>query len=459
MNLEQLRKQAKELARAARTGDADALARIQAHAPARERVALADAQLALAREHGHRSWPVFVAALEASPETFVLAATAPRTERAQRLLAAAPEIARDTWAALILGQGWDGDANERGGPRDWPPLAYVCHSALAPTSAARELIQRGADPNVVFDNDWGRVSPLFGATSVRHDAELVAALLDSGADVNDTATQFGDSLYHSVESESPDCTRVLLERGAEPKGSNAIAHALDYERPEHVRMLLEAGADPNEGALLVHAIRRGRGPEYLRLLVEHGAELDRRGGEWSTPAEQHRTPYQNAILRGLGEHATVLEELGASTDVAPEDLTVAAILRGEPADLPAGLGPDAQEALILAVLDGIIEIFDPTFFGHVGGGPPGALLHHAAWVGNAELVRRLLELGADPVTHSGAPFDTPLAWAFLASEHWEIPGRDYAGVAEALVAAGAELEPRFEKVAEGPLAEWLEARL
>jgi ankyrin repeat protein len=458
VNLEQLRKQAKELARAARAGDEAALARIQAHAPARERVPLADAQLALAREHGHRSWRAFVAALEASPETFVLAATVPRTERAQRLLAAAPEIARDTWAALVLGDGWEGDVNERGGPRDWPPLAYVCHSALAPPSAVRALLERGADPNVVFDNDWGPVSPLFAATSVRHDAELLGALLDAGADVDDTATQFGDSLYHSVEPESPDCTRVLLERGAKPKGSNALAHALDYERPEHVRLLLEAGADPNEGALLVHAVRRGRSPEYLRLLAGHGAELDRRGGEWSTPPDQQRTAYQNAILRGFAEHAAVLEELGASTDVAPEDLAVASILRGEPAELPANLVPDAQEALILAVLDGRIEIFDPRFHGHVGGGPPGTLLHHASWVGDAELVQRLIALGADPVARSGAKFDTPLAWAFLASEYWKIPGRDYVGVAEALVAAGAELEPRFEEVAVGPLAEWLEAR-
>jgi hypothetical protein len=32
-------------------------------------------------------------------------------------------------------------------------------------------------------------------------------------------------------------------------------------------------------------------------------------------------------------------------------------------------------------------------------------------------------------------------------------------VAELLVAAGAELEPRFAEVAEGPLASWLEERL
>jgi ankyrin repeat protein len=454
VNLEQLRKQAKELTRASRAGDASALARLGDLPPK-----LASAQTVLARERGYASWPALVAATEASPAAFVLAATTPRRERAEKLLAARPEIDRDPWAALVLGRGWHGEANERGGPRNWPPLAYVCHAPFASPEAARELLDRGADPNAVFENDWGPVSPLFAATSVQQSPELIRALLEAGADVDDKATQFGDSLYHSVEHPTTDCLRVLLEGGAEPKGSNALAHALDDERPEHVRLLLEAGADPGEHALLVHAVRRGRGPEYLRLLAEHGAPLDRPGGEWSTPPEQYRTAYQNAILRGRDDLAQTLAELGASTDVSPDDLAVAAILRGEPAELPKELVPDAQEVLILAVLARKIPIFDPTFFGHVGGGPPGTVLHHAAWVGDAALVRELLELGADPVAPSGAEFDTPIAWAALGSQAWEAPGRDYVGVAEALLAKGAELEPRFLEVAHGPLEGWLEERI
>jgi hypothetical protein len=230
-----------------------------------------------------------------------------------------------------------------------------------------------------------------------------------------------------------------------------------------VRLLLQAGATPS-GGILVHAVRRGRGPEYVRLLVEHGAEVNRPGGEWSTQPERYKTAYQNAVLRGLDDAAEVLAELGASTELGPEERIVAAVARGErpSEELPAELSPDAQEVLILAALgdrfDLVVDLLGPSFFGHVGGGPSGTLLHHACWVGNAELVRKLLALGADPVARSGAEFDTPLAWAFLASQYWQLAGRDYAGVAEALVAAGAELEPRFADVAEGPLAEWLENR-
>jgi hypothetical protein len=52
MNLEQLRKQAKELLKGARAGDADSLRRLGERDPI-----LANAQLALAREQGYPTGP------------------------------------------------------------------------------------------------------------------------------------------------------------------------------------------------------------------------------------------------------------------------------------------------------------------------------------------------------------------------------------------------------------------
>jgi ankyrin repeat protein len=457
MNLEQLRKQAKELVRAARGGDAEALARL-----GDEPLRLASAQLVLAREHGHASWPALVHAVEASVETFVAAATSGRCGRAQRLLDARPEIAGDRWARLVLGRGWDGDCSAPGGPNGWAPLLYVTHSCFASAQLARELLAGGADPNATFTNEYGAMSALYGAAGVVHDPELTRLLLEHGADPDD-----GESLYHATEAPDSACLRLLLEHGASTVCTNALAHAIDGERLEQITLLLDAGADPNEGrwALLVHAVRRECGPEVVRLLAERGAELDRRGGEWSTPPEQYRTAYQNAVLRGRDDLAALLAELGASTDVAAEDLAVAALARGErpEAELPGELSADAQEVLILAALRGrlelIADVLGPNFFGHVGGGPPGTLLHHACWVGDPATVRRLLELGADPLAPSGADYDTPIAWAALGSQWHASEGRDYVAVVEALLEAGAELEQRFEEVAQGPLAEWLEARL
>ena len=58
-SLDQLRRRAKELRDAARSGDPAALGRITVHAPAARAgtVTLAAAQLAIAREYGYPSWP------------------------------------------------------------------------------------------------------------------------------------------------------------------------------------------------------------------------------------------------------------------------------------------------------------------------------------------------------------------------------------------------------------------
>src|SRR3977135_589763 len=66
-DLDQLRRRAKELRDAARSGDPAALDRITAHPPAATTGAatLAAAQLAIAREHGYPSWPQLVAEVKA----------------------------------------------------------------------------------------------------------------------------------------------------------------------------------------------------------------------------------------------------------------------------------------------------------------------------------------------------------------------------------------------------------
>jgi Ankyrin repeats (3 copies)/Ankyrin repeat len=453
VNLDQLRKQAKELVKAARAGDADALARFDGREPI-----LARAQLVIAREHGYPSWPSLVASMEASSDAFVIAATSGRRARAEAMLKARPEIDEDPWARLVLGREWRGDPSAPGGPRGWAPLLYVCHSCFGSAELARELLARGADPNAYFVNEYGQMSALYGAAGVLHDPDLTRVLLEAGADPDD-----GESLYHATEAESPQCLRLLLAHGATAAGSNALGHSLDEDRLEHVRLLLEHGADPNEGALVAHAVRRGRDSDFVRLLAEYGADLNRPGGEtWRGPVPL-RAPYQHAILRGRSDLAEALAGLGASTDVDPQDLAVAAVARGEQPEtpLPDSPDPDAQEVLILATLRGkvdlVVGLVGPNFRGVVGGSPEGTLLHHAAWVGRPEIVRALLARGADPTVP--AEGDSPLGWAALASRDHELPGRDYVAVAELLVAAGNELEPRLAEVADGPLHGWLEERL
>jgi ankyrin repeat protein len=455
VNVEQLRKQAKELVRAARAGEPDALARLEGREPI-----LARAQLVLAREHGYTSWPALVVAAEANAERFVLSATDGGRTRAESMLVGRPEIAEDPWARLVLGLGWRGDPSAPGGPRDWAPLLYVCHSCFPSASLARELLERGADPNASFENEYGRMSALYGAAGVAHDPELTRVLLDAGADPDD-----GESLYHATEAESTECLRLLLEHGAATAGTNALAHALDHDSLEHVRLLLEAGADAGDGAYVAHAVRRGRGPEFVELLAAHGADLDRPGGETWRGDVPLRTPYQHARLRGRDETAKILAELGASTAVDPADEAVEALARGERprAALPDALDPDAQEVIVLAALRGHLEVVvdavGPDFRGVVGGSPEGSLLHHAAWLGAPELVRELLGRGADHAGGAGPKDGTPLAWAAHGSRYHGLEGRDYAAVAELLVSAGDRVEARYLDEADGPLYEWLEERV
>ena len=80
--------------------------------------------------------------------------------------------------------------------------------------------------------------------------------------------------------------------------------------------------------------------------------------------------------------------------------------------------------------------FDPAAPGIDG----GTALHAACWVGNVQMVERLLARGGvavdarDP-THQS----TPLGWAAFGSVHRRAAGADYPAVADRLVAAGAEI--------------------
>jgi ankyrin repeat protein len=454
MNLEQLRKQAKELLRGARAGDDEAVKRLGGREPI-----LANAQLALAREHGYPGWPALVAAAEAGTEAFVEAATSGQRDRAEAMLEARPEIAQDRWARLVLGREWDGDPNRPGGPLGWPPLLYASHSVFPTLGLVRDLLARGADPNSSADLDWGTSTALYGAAGVLHYPELTRVLLEAGANPDDN-----ESLYHSTESESPECLRLLLDAGAETRGTNALPRALDFDRLEPVRMLLEAGTDPNEWPMLTHAIRRGRGPEFLRLLADHGADVNRAGGEiepWRREVPP-RTPYAQAVLRGRADCAETLAELGAITEIEPGDAAVAAVARGERvAGLPSDLDVDQQEALIKSAmrgnLDAVVDALGPDFHGVSDGSPDGTLLHHAAWFGNGDAVRDLLARGAR--IHRDPDGETPLEWAAWSSRHMERWSLDYIPVAEALVDAGETVEPRHVEIARGPLREWLQLQL
>ena len=227
-----------------------------------------------------------------------------------------------------------------------------------------------------------------------------------------------------------------------------------------------SGGAPNEAPhwpALQHAVIRGRSPEFLRLLVEHGADPALRD-------HSGRTAFQHALRRGRDDLAETLRELGAPDDVSAADLALNAISRGaSPASIE--LDDDARDVLIeLAMrdIDGLARVVDAVgadFSAQWGGGPRGTLLHQASWFGRPDYVDLLLRRGAQPDTRVETEYATPLGWAAVGSryspEHpndsFAATDGDWVSVARLLVESGARVEAKFVDMAVPPLADWLAA--
>lgn len=81
--------------------------------------------------------------------------------------------------------------------------------------AARLLLERGADPNVLSTNDAVKVPPLATAAFVRS-TSLAQLLLDSGADVNGRGEGGFVTLHSAAQNGDEELAHLLLERGADP---------------------------------------------------------------------------------------------------------------------------------------------------------------------------------------------------------------------------------------------------
>src|SRR5579875_2023240 len=207
-DLDQARRQAKELLRAARAGEAAALARLAAvSAP----LTLAGAQLALAREFGQASWAALVREVEARntsiPEDvirFLRSSVNLQIGMAARMLHENPALADSGLpAAVVLGDAARVEAELRRDPgaavrvdpeSGWSALHLVCASRfhLDPTRApglaevARLLLDAGAeiDCQSTGRRCWRPLEcAVTSANSSADNEPLIRLLLDRGAPV------------------------------------------------------------------------------------------------------------------------------------------------------------------------------------------------------------------------------------------------------------------------------------
>jgi ankyrin repeat protein len=327
-DLDQLRHQAKDLLRAAKAGDAGAAGRIRAVS---DRVILAGAQLAIAREYGFASWPE----LKSEVDRRALL-NARDVDRLRALLDEAPRLAGATmehWcdhrkgvAPLNYIAMLRFDARRLGLPRELPGTGVV----------ARLLLDRGAPVN---GDPSEKETPLMTAASYG-DAEVARVLVQAGADLEATAAPDaggvpgGTALLHAAVFGMTDVLDVLVAAGARVHSIEEAAAAGDVDG------WLRPDTDPEARvrALVMAADHQRLG--VIDRLLDAGTPIDASDTQWGRQAL--RVAAQNARaasvrhllardadpnLRDPEHHRTALEWCQHRDLDGPDHGEVEAILR------------------------------------------------------------------------------------------------------------------------------------
>jgi ankyrin repeat protein len=296
---------------------------------------------------------------------------------------------------------------------------------------------------------------------------LVDMLLERGARPND-----GESIYHAAQYNRQACLERLSARGADfssrqqPYGNTPLFFLVGHVDDEGGRAawfqgfswLLEHGADPNVASCQseetpLHGVAAGA-PKLAtaRLLVAHGADVNR-------PRADGRTPLELAIRHGNTELADLLRAHGAmASNLRPIDAFLGACLTADAEsarralaaqpDLVESMSDDDRAALLDAVRHDRPEAirlmialgFELTWEGHGG----GTALHHAAWLGKVDMVRELLALGAPVNLRDKQYGSSPLGWASHGSEMRKLDAQ-YCAIVDLLADAGADRNTTINK--------------
>lgn len=480
-DLDQLRRQAKELRNSARDGDPVAAGRIARQVSPRsgDAVTLAVAQLVIAREHGFASWPQLKVAVDAAGAAarrqlarqlaqFLTTSLDGPTELAVSLLEASPPIGRaNIFTAAITGDADRvaellADAPENAlaidDERGWPPLLYVCYThwhridarrAPGTAAVARLLLDAGASPNT---NNGGRPgydyrSALHGAVNANNPG-ITRLLLERGAEPDDRV-----SLTGAAEWRDHECLRLLLAHGASVAGTWALGAAAWADDDEAVRLLLEAASRTEPAAriaeladqVLLDAAQRGS-VAVVETLLAFGADPN--------GATSEGPPLPRAVRAGQLAVASVLTDHGASNAVSSVDRFLGACARADRpeaerilAEYPGLTGQlsDADRAAIVeaAAQDGSAPVslmLDLGFPVDARNDLGETALHAAAYEGRTATVRLLIDHGADVDARDSRFDSTPLAFATVGSGERPNASGDWAETVRILLDAGAGRE-------------------
>jgi ankyrin repeat protein len=319
-DVEQLRRQAKELHQAAAAHDRTALARVR---EVSDQITLAAAQTALAREYGFASW----ARLKSEVQRKRLIFTGDVAGLA-RLLAEDPALAREQVSSCYQP---DPDGQDT-------VLNYVAiagfHGVTGHDRAGeitRVLLAAGAHPD---DAPGAQDTPLIAAASYG-ETDMVRVLIEAGANLeaigHGMPEGVGTALAHAVAYGNTDVIDVLVAAGAlvhdivdaagagdlgafltaETPGADrarALRAAAVCERLAVVDHLLDSGvtvdADLGAGRTVLHDAAWFGKPAAVAHLLARGADPGRRDRQYgSTPLGWCR--HRRQELAGYGEHQVI----------------------------------------------------------------------------------------------------------------------------------------------------------
>ena len=458
-NLDQYKKQAKELFKAIRSGDRDALDRLHGFHPRSKKaepttLTLADAQLVIAREHGFDSWTKFADQIESilgdrSPkavwrrvEQAILTGDAPALEA----------MIREHGAMLRQSPGlsWVGDLRQDGlgnrGQTDSPPDA---RSIIAAKQHFDSSDDYAAFTGAMRDPQ-SHVAPFEAAVDaiVGGDAATLERLLRQRPELIRARSM---RTHHST---------LLLYLGA--NGVEGYRQRTPKNAPQIAEMLLDAGADVNAVgdmyrgtttlglvATSIYPVRAGVQEALIDLLLARGASLDRA----VAPDYTHGRLVNACLANGRGEGAELVARRGAHLDLEGAGgvgrLDIVKTFFDSDGGLTSPATADNMKSSFkwacgYGHLDVVRFLIDRGI--DVGERHRGeTALHVAAFGGHGDVVALLLKCGAPVNVEDEVWAGTPLGWALHAWGNLPdgVEPDRYYEVVDLLIGAGAKVDPKW----------------
>lgn len=185
--------------------------------------------------------------------------------------------------------------------------------------------------NWVFGSKGFRVAPdslnneVYHQACFAHSLDVWKALVRNGFDLDAHHSEFfGDALSLEAYHGNVDIVRFILENGQDPNKAwgcddqepALLALTSDKSSLEIIRLMLQHGWKPRQSSVLIAAAECGN-LDAVRLLVEHGADLEHVEPWWFTrtgiDGNEWGTALYRAALKGQAEPVAYLLDSGAST--------------------------------------------------------------------------------------------------------------------------------------------------